>query len=394
MKVPIKATVKPLMSVVSSRPRVKTQANKQDAEQEAIQLSARKEAAHSAAAAAAVFNASGNSGLLLLSRELRNMIYERIGFHARADRDAEHPIVTVRHTTYPSLLYVCGQIHDEYVETMRPFTILDVNLSAKGVPTPMDIRLKRNIPKTLFSKFRHCEITLWWDAVILDPIRHCPERYNAWQAALVSGQPQPNNWTPAKDELANKSVRTDLGQADCRTALCRAIERVLDDLGTGLTQRDASVTVRIRLNGLPDPSNPYWNFACRWASKLRFFHSAEFVRICQAAFDRHTIWAMEDDWVRAWPVRRLRVEGLLVVPLYQGMAVNSAEVASSRRAYERGEADRAVEPVCYDSKAVTIWRMRPAASGEESWRGFSPELLRVVEAKGWCAPKPQLSMHS
>ncbi|TKA83804.1 hypothetical protein B0A55_00074 [Friedmanniomyces simplex] len=148
----------------------------------------------------------------------------------------------------------------------------------------------------------------------------------------------------------------------------RKLERLLDTIGT-LLHPTAMVKMYFSLDALPDPADPYWTFATPWTCCPDI--GLEFATTARAAFDIDTLFGMEEDCVRPWP-RSLLVLGMLQMPLYFEMAENSAEVAASRRGWERGETDKAVQPVAKASTEKVLWSLQPS-KGAGNWRGFLPE---------------------
>ncbi|KAK4952468.1 hypothetical protein LTR10_009274 [Elasticomyces elasticus] len=145
------------------------------------------------------------------------------------------------------------------------------------------------------------------------------ELHNFWSIHTQEELAQQRNiaWTPSKE-------------------LRRALVHFLG-LVRPKVHSTAQVIIRIDLSDIPVPCDPF-----TWAPDP---HGADFTTTTNIAhmFHKETIFSLGQDVTLTWP-RRLMVEGHVEVPLWCSMASNSAEVRSSRRKWDDGEAERIVPP--------------------------------------------------
>ncbi|KAK5677765.1 hypothetical protein LTS10_009648 [Elasticomyces elasticus] len=293
--------------------------------------------------------ANSNTGFLRLPRELRDLIYE----HATCDvcisveptrediTARRHQVMWLRGTTDPTLLLVCQQIRSEYAEVVLPKSRLCIELGHESLSNPFRLTLKPTVTSRTLCHVKRLEITLHW--IMVFSIGN--ERVQHWTNALINGQQLPTCWSPAR-------------------VLRRHLDRLLDVLGSML-HPSAAVTIQFRLDGFPDPADPY---------DARYYGTTlEDARICQVTFDIDTLFGMESDCLRPWP-QRLKIEGLVREPLYSGLAENSAAVMAYRVAWERGESNHLLRPKSTASKTMTVWSLRPCKS-EGNWKGFWPTFV-------------------
>ncbi|KAK5720915.1 hypothetical protein LTR15_006877 [Elasticomyces elasticus] len=297
--------------------------------------------------AAAVAN--NNTRFLQLPRELRNMIYEYVTCDVRMSveptrkdiKAARHHGMWLRGTTDATLLRVCQQIRAECMETRHSKSRLCIELELNSLSHPFRLALKPAVKTGILCHVKRLEITLRWHMVLTIENEH----FNHWVNALSQGHPLPADWSPAK-------------------VLRSHLDRLLNILGSML-HPSAAVTIQFRLDGFLDPDDPYE------ATDYEAVHGT--ARMFKAAFDIDTIFGMETDRVRSWP-QSLEIVGCVRIPLYSGLAENSAAVMANRLARERGETEYLLRPNTTASKVMTVWSLRPYKL-EGNWKGFWPTFV-------------------
>ncbi|KAK4971627.1 hypothetical protein LTR42_007355 [Elasticomyces elasticus] len=302
-----------------------------------------------------------NCALLRLPRELRNNIYsfvvvpgvrisDRINRPLLPLRDIpldqlpRNPRVTAWNAVYSPLLRVNRQIHDEYLENNHLCAALGLDLPPRGLCQPylQSLSLKNSVPSHALAEVKVVIIMLHWTTVM--HVGATDELHNFWSIHTQEELAQQRNiaWTPSKE-------------------LRRALVHFLG-LVRPKVHSTAQVIIRIDLSDIPVPCDPF-----TWAPDP---HGADFTTTTNIAhmFHKETIFSLGQDVTLTWP-RRLMVEGHVEVPLWCSMASNSAEVRSSRRKWDDGEAERIVPPKYKES--VEKLRVRfDYEEGEDDWRGF------------------------
>jgi len=140
---------------------------------------------------------------------------------------------------------------------------------------------------------------------------------------------------------------------------------------------DAWINVRIDLEGLPDPQDPFsWAGEAHehtWWSALPF--NSRLAMEMLRAFDTETIFGTPFDASLAWPPDQISVKGDLFIPRWCSLASNSAEVAEGWRAWVDREAGQIVRPQYVESKEMMLVILTPTEE-KNSWQGFSPSWRR------------------
>ncbi|KAK5704738.1 hypothetical protein LTR17_021603 [Elasticomyces elasticus] len=293
--------------------------------------------------------ANSNTSLLRLPRELRDMIYEYVTCDVRMNveptrkdiKAARHHVMWLRGTTDATLLRVCRQIRSECAETRHSKSRLCIELELNSLSRPLRLTLKPAMRTGILCHVKRLEITLHWLMVFTIDNEH----FHHWMDALLHGHPLPTDWSPSK-------------------LLRSHLNRLLDILGSML-HPSAAVTIWFRLEGFLDPDIPY---------ESSFYEAAHgTARVLKAAFEIDTIFGMETDRVRSWP-QSPQIVGCVRIPLYSGLAENSAAVMANRVARERGETEYLLRPNTTASKVMTVWSLRPYKP-EGNWKGFWPTFV-------------------
>ncbi|KAK5736127.1 hypothetical protein LTR17_007649 [Elasticomyces elasticus] len=302
-----------------------------------------------------------NCPILRLPRELRNQIYsfvvvpgvrisDRINRPLLPLRDIpldqlpRNPRVTAWNVVYSPLLRVNRQIHDEYLENNHLCAALGLDLPPRGLCQPylQSLSLENSVPSHALAEVKVIIIMLHWTTVM--HVSAIDEVHNFWSTHTQEELAQQRNiaWTPSKE---------------LRKALVHFLGVIRSKVHS-----TAQVIIRIDLSDIPVPSDPL-----TWAPDARGADATTTANIAQM-FHKETIFGLGQDMTLTWP-RRLMVEGYVEVPLWCSMASNSAEVRSSRREWDEGEADRIVLPR-YKESAEKLQVRFDYVEGEDDWRGF------------------------
>ncbi|KAK5702426.1 MutS protein 1 [Elasticomyces elasticus] len=233
----------------------------------------------------------------------------------------------------------------EYVKTRQIFFI---DLGDKDIPETMDSFLStENKPDEILKSVRRVHIFLSWSAVLHSAADEQYSKFLVGHGDLESLDQESIFWTPAK-ALRDK-LRAFLG------------------LISPLVRRDAKVVIHIDLGDFPDPVDPFtWKRALDTEAGVV---STTVTRMVHA-FHLETVRGLEHDTTLEWPTPgHLQIEGMIRMPLWCSMAMNSAEVAESLRSWRQGLSDQVTLPQYEESAERVAVKLLPEV-GEHSFRGY------------------------
>ncbi|KAK5736128.1 hypothetical protein LTR17_007650 [Elasticomyces elasticus] len=309
------------------------------------------EESHSNAAHPALTPPASGCPLLSLPRELRNGIYSHISVEVVATKlnsedkesssvteEEPRPKITVLGAAVPSLLRVNRQIYDEYAEYMLPRSQLFISL-AQGHAEYLDrLDLGAMIPNSVLENIKLVTITFSWTIVM--HFEGNADMDEFWTAVTLEDSVDQRSivCTPAK-ELRRKLVSL-IGRIRVQS------------------RADALTQVSIDLTGFPDVHDPYtWPpfdtlrkaFTPAWKANIMF--------------DRDTLFGLLDE------VPITQVSGCVVVPLWNSMARNSADIRANRQAWGEGVMEKVVLPE-YENSTTLVQARLFHTKCENGWNGF------------------------
>ncbi|KAK4954422.1 hypothetical protein LTR10_007853 [Elasticomyces elasticus] len=280
-----------------------------------------------------------------------------------------YPMAGIGGVMILNILLISRQIHDEYVEYVKPRQTFFVDLGDEDIPETLDSLLSsQDTPDDALKSVRRVHIFISWSAVLHSAADERYSKFLADHTNLKLLDQESVSWTPSI--VLRDKLRDFLG------------------LINTLVRHDAKVVIHIDVGDYPDPEDP---FTWKRVRNVPAGTIGPIVTGMMHAFHMGTVCGLEHDTTLEWPAPGLlKIEGMILMPLWCSLAANSAEVVKGLHAWRQGSSDQVTLPQ-YEESTDRVAVKLLLDVGEHSSRGgyqaliSAPWAYREDEERIWAS---------